>query len=313
MKKMKATLKKKQRVAVKFMAGLTITLIVATGLLVKEINNIKESVKDNYIESQLILNNFNNENLNLSQDQDFKSLEELRKVKLPTYTDIVNGVECSFVKEEDLIEYSKQMSKAVEQYFKSCGATNWANEESEQFWPEDIEYLVVAIAFQESSYRTDYINDEGCGGLLGLNKKDVLNTINSWVTNKAVWEDKMPNINCNYNEVDLFDPAKSIEYAYYLMGYKLANFYKNDKQFYHNGEYKNLWEKSKANYSEELQEKWLTASWLFGDTNVINSIYGVQQEGHTINDYLNSKYVKSINEKKEELKNIYEVHDELGY
>ena len=242
-----------------------------------------------------------------------RNLDELRKVKLETYVNTYkdeDGVrrEYNFANEEDILQISKELSVAIEQHFKSCGAGNWTNGDLNQFWPEDIAYMITAIAYRESTYRTNIINNIGCGGLTGLQKESLLDTLsNQWLVPR-IWGDSVPQVNCNPKEVDIFNPTTCIEYTYYNIGYNLANRFKKDKYFTDiDGERRSIWQV--LDYSEETQNRLIIASHLFGVNNITNAVFNrPNSKGKVvaIEEYLHCDYVEDVLDKMHELKNTYE-------
>lgn len=243
----------------------------------------------------------------------YRTLEQLRSVELKTYstTFLEQGKRniYNFANEEDILQISYEFKYAIEDYFRGCGASFWTSEKDEQFFPEDIEYLVTAIAYKESSYRCNVINELGCGGLTGLNKKELLETLqNQWLV-KNIWGNNIPYVNCNSEEVDIFNPTTCIEYTYYNIGYNLANRLKLDKEFTYKGERRKLSEV--IDYSkEDMFDRLIAASHLFGLNNVVTAAFGdkFDKDGNKIdvNQYLYSDYVEDVLAKKYELKNTYE-------
>lgn len=243
----------------------------------------------------------------IDHDEDLSqtpTLEEIRKYNLPTVNLKYGNKYHQTVQEEDVLEVSRQLSTAVEEYFKSYGASDWTNEDNAQFWPKDIEYIIAAIAFRESGYRTNCINEQGCGGITGLNEDDALETLDLWLHNTSIWGEDYPNINCNANEVDIFNPVVCMEYTYYNMGYLLANRFKKGKQFVdYDGEIRGVWEV--LPYSEDTQVRLIVACHLFGVGNVIDAIFERQANGDDINEYIYSQYVNDVLCKRNELKAKY--------
>ncbi|MBQ3502147.1 MAG: hypothetical protein IJA72_00580, partial [Clostridia bacterium] len=213
-------------------------------------------------------------------------------------------------KEEDVVYVSRQLSNAIEDYFKACGATDWVSDKNNQFWPKNIEYIVTAIAFNESSYRTNCMNAGGKGGITGVYKSALLKTFSEqWLVSR-IWEDTIPQVNCNPDEVDIFNPTTCLELTLENIGYNLANRFKQDKYFTDiDGQKKCVWDT--LEYSEELQIRLVVASHRFGVGNVINSIYGrnySEEEKRYIplEEYIYGGYVNSVMEKALELEQTYE-------
>lgn len=241
--------------------------------------------------------------------QSYRSLEELRNESLPTRSKEFGDKQYLITSERAVLEISTEFKWAIKDYFKKYGASDWSNPDDKQFWPEDIEYVITAIAYKESSYRTNCINDRGCAGLTGLNKNDLLVSLNVW-TNAPAWGSNKPYINCNPDEVDVFNGARAIEYAYYNVGYNLANFLKKDKVFIHeNGNQYCIWDY--VEYSDEMQLRMLIASHFFGIGNVVDSALGIHKDNIKIEQYVYSNYVENVLDKAYSMINIYEP--QLGY
>jgi len=233
----------------------------------------------------------------------YRSLEELRQAELPTYVDRYEGQEYCFVREEDVLEISREFKYAIEDYFKEHGAGNFTN--LSEFWPEDIEYIVTAIAFTESTYRTNCMNEVGCGGLAGIKKEDLLKSLNGWANNTSIWGKNIPYINCNPDEVDIFNAVISIEYTYYNIAYNLVNRFRKDKTFTdQDGKKQNIWKN--IEYSEDTQTELVIASHFWGMTNVVNGALNNTGKGRDAEFYQNSDYVNKVLKKKAELINTYE-------
>ena len=241
---------------------------------------------------------------------EYRSLEELREIKLPTQTKRFKGKQYACVDEEELLQISREYKYAIRDFYKAHGASDLANPDTGEFWPEDIEYIVVAVAFVESSYRTNYINEQNCGGLTGINKEALLKTLDGWANNKSIWGSNIPYINCNPQEVDMTDASTCIEYTYHHFAYMLANRLKKDKTFVIDGKEENIWKHVK--YSDKTQEKLLIASNLWGIGNITSAGIGKHPDGNTLKDYVNSAYVAKVQDKKEELIDKYENKSLFG-
>lgn len=278
-------------------------LVLTSALLVAPlgINNDSSYTKDNKIHE-------------VTDIIQYRSLNELRQVKLPTTTQRFDGVKYQVANEEDILKLSREFSFAIEEYFKSCGAIHWTNNDNQQFWPKDVEYMVTAIAFRESTYRTDVINEKGCKGLTCLKEEELLKTLREeWLVTR-IWEDNIPNVNCNPDEVDMFNGTTCIEYTYYNIGYNLANRFKKDKYFTDvDGERRCVW--NVLDYSEETQNRLIIATHLFGIDNITNSVFGrANSSGKVIaiDKYLYCDYVEDVMDKMQELKNNYEQNFTMG-
>lgn len=267
-----------------------------------EQENVKNSALENTITStQNFVLASNSNKVKVAEDGTrYRPLEELRKVKLPTKTQYFNGKPYQVVAEQDVLELSREFKYAIKDYFKACGAGDWTSTSTQDFWPEDIEYIVTAIAFVESSYRADVINNIGCGGLTGIQKEDTLQTLNGWANNSGIWGSTIPYINCNPAEVDMFNPATCIEYTYYSIGYNLANRLKKDKSFIdNNGRKQSVWKH--VDYTPENQRDMIIASHFWGLTNVVNGATNTTGKGRDANFYMNSDYVNKVLDKYQDI------------
>ena len=272
---------------------------------------IKQNDKDNVIDNTRMED----------KAYEYRSLEELRKVKLSTYIDTFKEEDGSkkkyhVVEEQDVLELSREFRYATKDYFKSYGASNWTNEDTKQFWPKDIEYMVTAIAYRESTYRTDSTNKErDCVGMMGINKNKMVPTLEQWLTSYH-WAPNYPQVEYDVTKVDMFNPTTSMEYTYYNIGYNLINFFKKDKYFTDkDGKYKTIWTTLK--YSEDMQNRLIIASHLFGIDNVVDSIYDrnydeEQKRYISLDEYIYSDYVEDVLDKMYELKNTYEQEQGLS-
>ncbi len=251
---------------------------------------------------------------NISTEEAYANLQEVRKTQLETHVVTwteEDGSKAKYLQanEEDVLELSKDMSVAIEDYFKACGATDWVSDKEEQFWPEDIEYIVTAIAFNESSYRTNCMNDGGKAGITGIYKSSLLKTLDTQWLIPRIWGNTIPQVNCNPKEVDIFNPTTCLELTYENIGYNLANRFKEDKDFIDiDGQKKCVWDM--LEYSEELQIRLVVAAHRFGLGNVINSIYGrnyneEEKRYVPIEEYIYGGYVNSVMEKALELEQTY--------
>ncbi len=292
----KPTFKTVKRVTIATASMLTASLVALGGALGYEAhqNNKNRYVTDfKYFSKEIVPEK------PIKKDE-YDRLQDLRKKKLPTTPKKFNGEIYQVADEQDVLELSKDFALAIEDYFKTCGASDWANPYSQEFWPEDIEYAVTAIAFMESSYRTDVINEIGCGGLTGLHKEDILKTLGQqWLT-PQIWKDKVPKVNCNPDEVDIFNGATCIEYTYYNIGYNLANRLKTDKYFIDiDGTKRSIW--NEIDFTEDKQLRLIIASHRYGLNNIIDSIFkrNYDKEGNLIplSNYIYSEYVEGVMDK----------------
>ena len=304
MEKKDAKLKSLKKVVVRAMSMLTaatISLLATVGCAI----NDEEKVQDTHPIREKVTTQ---ETVPTEKEICYKKLEYLRQQKLPTTTQTFNGKQYQVAEEKHIVELSHRFAKAIEDYFKECGASDWTNPYSGEFWPEDIEFIVTAIAFRESTYRTDVMNDIGCGGLTGINKEQLLDTLgNQWLTSR-VWGENVPQVNCNPSEVDILNGTTSIEYTYYNIGYNLANRFKKDKYFIDtDGTKRSVWEK--IEFTEEKQIRLIIASHLFGVNNVVDSVFGrnYDKDGKLIpiRDYMYSDYVEDVMDKMVELEILY--------
>ena len=237
----------------------------------------------------------------------YQRLQAVRKIKLPTYEATYkdeDGVKrkYTFAYEEDVVELCIQMAEVLEDYFISIGAKPWTSDDKKQFWPEDIGYIVAAIAYRESTYRTNIVNDKGCQGITCIKEKALLNSLEQWFT-PNIWGDGVEYVGLDADKVDMLNPTTSIEYMYYEIGYYLTHWYKSyDK----NRGKKSVWDK--LEYSEDLQERLIIATHLFGIGNMEDSIYKCpNQNGEIVplKDCVYSDYVEDVLAKAQELKLTY--------
>lgn len=313
MNKRQAILKKLKKVIILDITAISlVSLILLTSLGIEKVNSKNIDLTDTDAETtqeEVVENDIT------EAKEQVRSLQQLRQVKMHTYTNTFkdeDGVRREYicVNEEEVVDLSREFSVAIEDYFKSCGASNWTNDDLKQFWPEDIEYMVTAIAYRESTYRTNISNDLGCSGLTCLNKVSTLNSLGQQWLVPRIWGDKVPQINCNPEEVDVLNPTTSIEYTYYNIGYNLANRLKKDKYFIDtDGTRRSIWQV--LDYSEETQNRLLIAMHLFGINNVTDAVFGNKIDSETgkkvsVEQYIYSDYVEDVLNKMYELKNTYE-------
>ena len=247
-----------------------------------------------------------------TKQQAFNDMQKVLNTQLKTYEDYFkddDGVrrKYKFVKEQDLLELSSEMANVLEDYFEVCGAIHWTSNKTEQFWPENIEYLITAIAYRESSYRTNVTHPtSGAEGLTQIKDYEVFPTVGNWL-NLPVWKGQLSHINFEVGEVDLFNPTTSIEYTYYNMGYLLANRLKKEKKFTDiDGKTKCIWDT--LEYSEEMQNRLIIAMHKEGIGNVTNAIYGRPNEKGVyvpLEDYIYSDYVEDVLDKANNLIDTY--------
>lgn len=257
--------------------------------------------------------------------QAYKNLQQVRKTKLPVqkvwWTE-KDGSKNMYLQadEQDVLELSKEMSVAVQDYYRACGATFWVSDKEEQFWPEDIEYIVAAIAFNESSYRTDCINNGGKGGITGIYESAILKTLGEEWLVPHIWGTTIPQLNCNPEQVDIFNPTTCLELTYINGGYNFATCFKQDKYFIDDGKLgdgksKSVWTVFKGKYDnqrelEELRQRLFIAAHRFGRQKVIDAIYDRAYDAETkqkisLDDILYGSYTNSVINKAYDLKQEY--------
>ncbi len=237
----------------------------------------------------------------------YQRLQDLRKTKLPTYVDTFKDEDgtkrkYTFAYEEDVVGLSVDMADAIEDYFKSIGAKHWTSDDKKQFWPNDIGYTVAAIAYRESSYRTNISNSKGCQGITCIKEKALLNSLEQWFTHD-IWGDGVDYVSLDADKVDMLNPTTNIEYTYYEIGYYLAHWYKS---FDESRGKESVWDK--LEYSEDLQERLIISTHLFGIGNIEASIdKRANNKGNIVplKDYVYSDYVEDVLAKKHELINTY--------
>lgn len=236
------------------------------------------------------------------------SIQELRQTQLPTYQQYFteNGERKMYdcVEEADVLKYCIQLKYALEDYYKSLGASDWCEPNRDKFWFDDIEYIVTAIAFKESTYRANLpVNSKGCSGLTCLNKHDVISSLHGWLGNSAIWGNDMPDVCLNENQIDILNPATCLEYTFLNIGYTCRNALQEDRKFTVQGSTYCL--SDKISYDGDTITKLAVASHLFGIGNIAKATYGVHENGDTIGEYLNSQYVKDVMSKAQQLKLTY--------
>ena len=237
----------------------------------------------------------------------YQRLQSVRKTKLPTYVDNYRDEDeiarkYKFAHEKDVVALSVEMADVLEDYFKSIGAIHWTSDDKKQFWPDGIGYTVAAIAYRESTYRTNIVNGEGCQGITCIKEDALMKSLGEWFTTDR-WGDSIATISCKADEVDMLNPTTNIEYMYHEIGYYLAHWYKS---FNKDRGKSSVWDK--LEYSEELQERLIIATHLFGIGNMEDSIYKRCNEDGvivTLEDYIYSDYVEDVLAKKQELINTY--------
>ena len=242
-----------------------------------------------------------------SEQTAYERLQKLRKSKLPTYVDTYmeeDGTKLKYVyaREQDVLKLSINMADALEDYFESLGAIHWTSDDKKQFWPDDIGYTVTAIAYRESSYRINIVNDKGCQGITCINEEAVMDSLDDWLTTER-WGKGINYISFDEDKVDMLNPTTCIEYTYYSIGYHLAHWYKS---FNKDRGKSSVWDT--IEYSEDLQERLIIATHLFGIGNMEDSIYKrPNQKGNIVplKDYIYSDYVEDVLAKKQELIHNY--------
>lgn len=237
----------------------------------------------------------------------YERLQGLRKTKLATYMDTYKEEDGTkdkylYAYEEDVLELSIQMADAIKEHFESMGAIHWTSDDKKKFWPDDIGYTVTAIAYRESSYRTNIVNDKGCQGITCIKEEDLMDSLDNWLTTDR-WGDGVKYISFDADKVDMLNPTTCIEYTYYSIGYHLAHWYKH---FNKNRGKASVWDT--IEYSEDLQERLIIATHLFGIGNMEASIYKrPNQKGKIVplKEYIYSDYVEDVLAKKQELIHNY--------
>lgn len=237
----------------------------------------------------------------------YQRLQAIRKTKLPTYVDTYmekDGTrkKYTFAYEDDVVDLSVEMADVLEDYFESINAIHWTSDDKKQFWPDDIGYTVAAIAYRESTYRTNIVNSKGCQGITCIKEDALMKSLGGWFTTDR-WGDSIATISCKADEVDMLNPTTNIEYMYHEIGYYLAHWYKS---FNKDRGKSSVWDK--LEYSEELQERLIIATHLFGIGNMEASINEEPNEDGKIiplKDYVYSDYVEDVLAKKQELINTY--------
>ena len=310
MKTTESKIKSMKKVIVATMSMLTaatIAFVSTIGFTMNDSKQMKETTSSNKVtmsqKGQPTTEHENKESIECAR------LKGLRKYKLSTTTKYFDGKPYQVADEKDVLRLSKEFAIVLEKYFKSCGASDWSNPYTEEFWPYEIEYLVTALAFQESSYRTDVINERGCGGLTVLHEEDVLKTLGDQWLVPRIWGDNVPQVNCNPDEVDIFNGTTCIEYTYYHIGYLLANRFKNAKYFIdEDGTKRSVWDE--IEFTEDNQLRLIIASYFYGVNNVVDSVFGRNYDSNgkliPLKDYIYSDYVESVLDKMIELEILYE-------
>ncbi|MFQ6724304.1 MAG: hypothetical protein ACLRFE_03105 [Clostridia bacterium] len=310
-RKRQAKLKKLKRVTIATVGLLlvaTITLGVGVGV---ELSN-KDDEKAPIVQLDDTNSTTNSGDKHKTKEQAFKDMQKVLNIELETYEDYYkdpDGVrrKYKFAHEEDVLELSKDMSIALEDYFRACGAKYWTNSDDEQFWPKNIDYIITAMAFKESTYRTNAVSDRGCKGLTGLDKVGVLDSLDNWLIPRT-WGDDMKHISFDASKVDVFNPTTCMEYTYYYTGYHLVHWFKKDRKFIdEDGVKKCIWDT--VEYSEEMQTRMVIATHFYGIGNMLDAIYNRPNEQKKIiplDNYIYSDYVEDILAKTNELIDTYE-------
>ena len=296
--KRQSKIKKLKRFAIATLAGLTASTIALISSICYDASQDKTYYPDNDIVTTT---------QKVEEKTPYERLQALRKVKFQTEQKYHSGEGkyWDYVSEQDVLEYSAEMAKVLEGYYKDCGAGNWTT--NDQFWPEDIKYIVTAMAFKESSYRPKAINNLGYAGLTAIGKSGVFDTLDKQWFAPHIWNDSIPDVNCNQADVDVFNPATSIEYTYHYLGYIMANRFKKDKYFKDGDGKSCVW--TELDYSEEMQNRLLIASYFWGMGNVTNAVFGRPNEDGVIvplEKYIYSEHVEKILDKTYELIDTYE-------
>lgn len=241
-----------------------------------------------------------------------QALKKAQNTKMYTYLDNY-GTEGNFLytNEDECHIMSEIFRDVIMDYFKYYEASDWVSDDLGKFWPDNMAELMTAIAYKESSFRTNLTNDEGFTGMMQLDEASVLKSLENWM-NAPAWGDNGPYINCNPDQIDMHNPTKCLEYSYYYMGYILCNFLKENKRFKReaDGKYYCVWDYVK--FSEETQLRALIASYRFGPTKVTDAMMGMSKDNETANTYLNSEYVNTALEHMQRYINQYGVENALG-
>lgn len=253
----------------------------------------------------------NNQQGNVVEDKQILerlSIQELREVELPTYQQYFteNGKRDLYdcVEEEEVLKYCIQLKYALEDYYKSLGASDWCEPNKDKFWFDDIEYIITAVAYKESTYRANLPpNSKDCSGITCLKKDDCLKSLRGWLGNTSIWGSNMPDLSFDENKVDVLDAKTCLEYTFLMFGFNCRNMLQEGRHFTIDG--KTYCLSDKLEYADDTVTKLAIASHLFGPGNVAKATYGIQENGDTINEYLNSAYVKGVLAKAQELKLLY--------
>ena len=249
----------------------------------------------------------------------YERLLNVRNIKLPTYTQTYkdeDGIkrQYEFASEEDVLNLSREFSVAIEDYLRSCGAGYWTNADTEQFWLNDMEYIVAAMAFRESTYRTNYVNEQGYGGITGFDDVDSLKTLREQWFVEHVWGNNVPDVDCSSEGFDISNPNQCMELTYHYLGYTLATRFKKDKHFNFKGERRCIWDE--IDFSEELQTRMVIASYFWGVGNVTNAVFGYPNEKGevvSLDDYLYSFYVEDVLDKAYELIDVTPFSNRIDF
>jgi len=307
----KAVLKNLKKAIVVNIASLSLVGAILLGSLGYERINQNTNQNSNMVENVQV-------QVNAGEDtqlptRKYKTIHQLRSVELPTYSNTFkddDGIRrmYDFVHEEDVLNLSTELKYATEEYLRSYGASYWTNPDEKQFWPEDMEYIVAAIAHTESSYRINSKNKKGYGGITGFDDVDSLKTLREQWFVSHIWGSNIPDVDCSSENFDMFNPNQCMELTYHYLGYTMANRFKKDKHFIddYDGARRCIWDK--LEFSEETQTRLMIASYFWGIGNVTNSVFGhPNDKGEivSIDDYLYSSYVEKVLAKTYELKNTY--------
>lgn len=313
-------LKSGKKVVIASILGASILLGACASDLSNQITEVPAVVVKDFDESEVHIPAQYSQHMTSTQKSKYIHLKKISNAKLTTHKGTYgskDAKEYTFISNEDeLIAINKVLAESIKGYFKAYGASDWTNPDDEQFWPNEVELLMTAIAWRETEYRTDAINTEtNCAGITGLNKDKLLETLedSGWL-NLTEWGESKPYINCNSNEIDVFNPVVCLEYSYYNMGYNLANRLKKDKYFNDDisGKRISVWQR--VEYSEEMQLRLIIASHLYGINNVVDSVFERNydsEEGRYIgiNEYIYGDYTNDVLDKYYELCDKYEVEN----
>lgn len=309
---MKRTLKNKLKKVTLASMGVVMSAIITLGAVFVCLPNEKIDIDEQPTIQQPAISQHEKERKPEKELSPYEKLLQVRSIKLPTYTQTYkdeDGIkrQYEFANEEDVLNLSRDFSVAIEEYLRSCGAGYWANADTKQFWLNDMEYIVAAMAFRESTYRTNYVNKQGYGGITGFDDVDSLKTLREQWFVEHVWKGNVPDVDCSSEKFDISNPNQCMELTYHYLGYTMATRFKKDKHFNFKGESRCIWDE--IDFSEEVQTRMVVASYFWGVGNVTNAVFGYPNEkGELVplDDYLYSFYVEDVLDKAYELIDEYD-------